>query len=1701
MFHVRSEDLAAVRELHESGLTLRAYEQSRSWGPLQEWKGTEARVLAGRMAVQLGNMRLGRTLHLRAYREDSASPESRYYVAYHFLVRRGWLETWRFVEQTPELPGASDEIKSSWLCIRARIASLMRDFDEADRLLDQAQQVAPQSAWVWAERSGVLESEDRYDEALEAAQQSLRMRPWYRPAVQQVAHLLTLQERDAEAIDLLREALTHTEASALAAQLSAYLHELNEFEEARRWIERFAELTPIRDNDTAKWLAARRGDLAYELGDYQECLRWSKLSETKFHEKVVARLEKYVTPRSSDGDTELPLADASPNGGKRVLLPVGFVRQHQLTCAPATLATLSRFWGRSAEHLAIAELICYDGTPRHRGREWAEENGYALREFRVTWDSAVALLDRGIPFALTTVEPTNAHMQAVIGYDGRRGTLLIRDPFIRLLGEALGEEMLNRQRPFGARGMALVPKDRPELVKVLMELDLPDAELNERNHWLETALKSHRRDEAQDEFERMQALAPDDPLTILARRELARYDSDTTTALDCDNRMLAQFEDQPTFVLSKLSLLRDLARRDERIELCRRMCDKKDVHPVFWQQYAQLLCEDARQHDTAQFWLKRALQVNPSDAGNYYILANIRWSQRRFEEAFDLYRFASCLDERNEMLADSYFRAARFLRRTEEALESLKRRFQRFGKKSSLPAQTLFWAYSALERMDEAFDVLREALRLRPDDVGLKLFVAEAALQGGRTEWAAELLAQTEGNAPCITWLQASARLAEFQGDLSAALERWKQIADTDPLSLPTQVRVAELLAELENPAAALEYFRALTARFPYHLAFHQELVARMRGETHDGIETIARHLVEVHPFDAWSHRELALCFSDRRDFASAFAQLDIADQCDPNGPTNAVVRGNVLDEAGRRPEARECFRKAIRLSIDQDYAIDRLLSLCDSTAQRREELQFVWQEMIRQVIFGDGLLAFAGQARGTFEPEELLSLLREALAARPDLWHAWSAAVMQLTEMDRLDEALELAKQATERFPLLPKLWLDLAEIYQHRHDAQSEQDSLRRALEINPNWALAARRLADAYERQHELEEARQVLEGMARRSPMNGGVQIELADLAWKQGEKEDALARLESLLRVQPGFDAAWARLHDWTDELKQPERFETLVREIADKRPTESRSWLIVARHLAKPEHLAERLAALDRVVEMHPTMSEAYDLRAELLVSAHRYEEALAACRPAAWPDRPPIELRGRAAWVEWHRGHGDEAIRQMRDVLTEYTDYHWGWRNLADWAVERQDWALARKAAERLLALTPHYHVAWGYLGESKERADDINGAIEAYETALSLCPDYAFAGLRLFDLRVGKKHFHEAERVLELLRLHVGGPGLEAKAIQLAFAKDEKEAAETALKTLAHDRNAPDWVFEPAMLALRDTRGLKSAVRFVEELLSDPEIHPTLAEWWVHWQFQIGKEPNAKRMSELLERGEAGYRAARQFVEMLARGFVPSGLKKFVKRHGSALARDTVTWGSVGWALTCVEDFRAAADWMSDWRSRSDLKPWMLTNLAQALRAIGKKMESAEASRVGTSLPLDHASRFHELALACDACLQGEFTAARELLGPMDPHGMHSDDRFSLELVMAVLAREMPEPDASPISVDEERRRLTDAARRFKLLGRTTPYRATHRDFVRLVARRASDGTTTWWARWELLRSYLAEIADRLTWPSYAKRRAGAS
>src|SRR5262249_4254220 len=254
--------------------------------------------------------------------------------------------------------------------------------------------------------------------------------------------------------------------------------------------------------------------------------------------------------------------------------------------------------------------------------------------------------------------------------------------------------------------------------------------------------------------------------------------------------------------------LRQLARREERLTLLRDICGRKEADPVFWRCYAQELGPDAREHATAMRLLRRTIRYRPAEAPNFALLANILWDQRRFAEATELYRFATCLDDKDEGLARSYFSATRYLKQEEPTLAFLRRRFDRFGTLSSQPARTLYWAYSQFERMPDAFGVLERALQLRPDDGELRLFATDSYACHGKFTEAEQHLAASAGRAPQALRLRSAAGLAGSRGDLKAALDLWQQVLAAEPLAPDANRAVAQLLAETQGRTAALEHLQ-----------------------------------------------------------------------------------------------------------------------------------------------------------------------------------------------------------------------------------------------------------------------------------------------------------------------------------------------------------------------------------------------------------------------------------------------------------------------------------------------------------------------------------------------------------------------------------------------------------------------------------------------------------------------------------------------------------------------------------------------------------------------------------------------------------------------------------------------------------------------------------------------------------------------------
>src|SRR5262249_37687090 len=141
--------------------------------------------------------------------------------------------------------------------------------------------------------------------------------------------------------------------------------------------------------------------------------------------------------------------------------------------------------------------------------------------------------------------------------------------------------------------------------------------------------------------------------------------------------------------------------------------------------------------------------------------------------------------------------------------------------------------------------------------------------------------------------------------------------------------------------------------------------------------------------------------------------------------------------------------------------------------------------------------------------------------------------------------------------------------------------------------------------------------------------------------------------------------------------------------------------------------LGQRLAVLDKLIALKPKFAQAYDCKAENLARANRFDEARAACFPAAYGGEPPTILRGR--------GDRPKAIAHMRTLLDQDPEYYWGWQQIAHWYDATDNHPKYLEAAEQLVRLAPRDAEAFGYRGEAKLYTGDRAGAKEDFRRAFA--------------------------------------------------------------------------------------------------------------------------------------------------------------------------------------------------------------------------------------------------------------------------------------------------------------------------------------------------------------------------------------------
>ena len=1592
------DSLRSIQKFYDQGLYLKAYELSASIAPVETWRGLRARILAGRLCCVLGASRTGGLIHYIAWREFPNEFETLYFYARYLFRRRGGYATRKLLQRHINgIKPSEPALQGEWLAFQAVISAYYRDFTTSERQIEQSLEVSPDNPWLFVEQSHVLEREDRFEDALAAVDKALELDPWFRSAIQQKAHVLQQIGRDEEALQILQTADQKFECEAVSSQLLAIQMENNLLQDAQKTLARIETLSPMADSYFKKWLAARKSDVLYKLGEIRPSITYALKADNPFHLKIADNLKKNESAKPP------------------VLLAVNFIRQNHNTCGPATMAALCRFFGKNIHQDQIIDSIWYHGTQNVNERQWLIKNGWLVKEFKVTWESAVALLDLNVPFALTTAETDSAHLQAIIGYDEARETLFIRDPMQRCYQEVLGRQFLKSYQSTGPRGLVFLPPDKAEILELT---ELPEVELYDQFFHLQVALQNHQRKEAAEYVKAITESNTQHRMCLIAQRALAIYDQNETKILTTTRMLLDMYPDTGWLQLSLQESLRRLELTQDRMSFLEELYATDKSHPQLQIEYANLLLNDTRNYTRVSRILDTLLKRNPYLSKAYSALAHIKWQQHLFDESLRLYRAAATLQDDDEWYLKNYFRAARFLHQDKNVLKWLKNRFEKHMAKSCWPAITLYEAYELLDRSHDGLRMLKRAITQRPKDGELQIFAAKAFARNGLYPVSEKLLRLAEKNAHREDWMAACAEVHQLKGEVSKSLRLWLQVAAANILNYQAHRAIVGLLAKTKSRQSAASYIENINKRFSHSTEIYRIWLDCLADEPLTKSEAVLKKYQEIDPNNAWICRELAYILIRQSRLAGAKQYIERARILEPNHYALYQVMGDWALKTGNIKLAQKAFRNAIRLNVDSEYACIKLLESVNSNQQKRHELGFVKERLVSQVTNGGGLLAYHQQAMNILTPDELTETLKEAWKARPDLWQTWSALTTHLQDMGRLDKARKIIDQGVAAFPLIPRLRLDQARGFRLSGDATAEQKSLRQALKVNPDYEQAVLELAESYVRSARLDDAKDILQKALSRNPLCAGYHGCLANVFWKQSQQEEALQRIRRAIELSANYVWAWNQLKSWAKVLKQPELPVQIAKKMVGDQSGEAERWIILAKML---DDETAALSAVDKAIQLEPRNIMAHTIKIQILAGQKRYVEALAAVNFAGWEKSVPIEIRFMVPWITRCEGRQEKAIDDLKRLLRDEPTYSDGWRMLAIWLEQSERFEEALDAARRFAELAPNDEVAQAILGDVMLDCDDRSGAKRHYQRSTVLNPDYTYAGLSLFDLQLEDNEIESAAVTLEALERPTKAEGIvfiKSRKVQLMAAKKRKAEALNLFREISYADQDNEWPLHACWEAFKKAGWQKDIHDLLAEFYLQPRgVHPYIGVLWSENQKESGrwtmKSPEVKR---LLNSGAMGMKIIEQHIYDLAQRNFPGPLNKLIKTYRTQFHADVYLWGAVGYAWILLNAYRQAVKWMSDWETREYVPPWVLYNLCIGLRAIGRWKEASHVAECALEMEADHTVNEHRIWLCLEKALGHDDSVWNSIFLNIDPSNLTVYDNFAYNLLKALNALRNP-------------------------------------------------------------------------------------
>jgi tetratricopeptide (TPR) repeat protein len=627
---------------------------------------------------------------------------------------------------------------------------------------------------------------------------------------------------------------------------------------------------------------------------------------------------------------------------------------------------------------------------------------------------------------------------------------------------------------------------------------------------------------------------------------------------------------------------------------------------------------------------------------------------------------------------------------------------------------------SALSDHAEAEAEFRKALSQSPQSVCALDGMAQVLVKERRYEAAANYWRQAlkiQNDAPDMqvalaTAIYKAAKDREANGlpaiggaGVADAVRLLTDLLKTHPDMTAAYFTLGNIYANEHRNREAADEYQEVTRRNPNDVAaLAAQVRALIDASAYNEALAPAREYVRRRSSDPSSHIMLGTVYQQLGDYDKSLPELETGAAKAPDDFEARYQLGLVLARTAKPLQALPHLRKAVALKPEDRAAKYQLLAVMRSLGKAEEAAQLAGQlrseqgrESVNSQLAAEGTKANDLMQSGN--AAEAAQLYRHMLEEDSGSAQTAYNLALALEAMNDAKGAEDTLRKAIEMDPKLGKIPAELGRLELTKGDLESSQKWLESALKIEPGLVEARGNLAMIYAKNGDLVAAERLLRQAIEDNPKFKEGHLNLGLILAQQNRKSDADKELDNAVALQPSDPATLSRVGKAKVQMGELKEGIALLQKEVELAPDLAASHLDLALALAAGYDLPAALEQTSEAVRLAPQSGVTHFFHGRVLYDLSRSAEARSEFETATRLNARMPEPRYFLALISKQEGKYSEAESLLEETVK----------------------------------LQPGNARAWFMLGECLEHESNIDKAVVAWRRAIAADPKYSQA---LFSL-----------------------------------------------------------------------------------------------------------------------------------------------------------------------------------------------------------------------------------------------------------------------------------------------------------------------------------------------------------------------------